>query len=57
MVDISRKTYERNGIGTIKDNDAILRLNDEHIEEGLYHKKLRLITIKYHSHQKKINMN
>ena len=27
MVDITRKTYERNGIETIVDNDGILRLN------------------------------
>ena len=38
MVDISRKTYEKIGIGTIVDNDGILWLNEKHIEEGLYHK-------------------
>ena len=31
MVDISRKTYERNGIETIVDNDGILWLNEKHI--------------------------
>ena len=30
MVDISRKTYERNGIETIVDNDRILWLNEKH---------------------------
>ena len=45
MVDISRKTYERNGIETV-DNDGILWLNKKHIEEGLDHKNLREIIIK-----------
>ena len=30
MVDIGRRTYERNGIETIVDNDAILWLNEKH---------------------------
>ena len=30
MVDISRKTYERNDIETIVDNDGILWLNEKH---------------------------
>ena len=38
MVDMSRKTYERNGIETIIDNDRIFWLNEKHIEEGLDHK-------------------
>ena len=49
MVDINRKTYERNGIETIVDNDGVLSLNKKHIEEGLDHKDLQEITIKYHS--------
>ena len=53
MVDISRKTYERNGIEAIVDNDRILWLNDKHIEEGLDHKNLQEITIKYHSDHRK----
>ena len=53
MVDISRKTYERNGIKTIADNDGILWLNEKHIEEGLDHKNLQEITIKYHSDHRK----
>ena len=48
MVDISRKTYERNGIETIV-SDAILWFNEKHIEEGLDHKKLWEITTKHHS--------
>ena len=38
MVDISRKTYERNGLETIVDNDGILPLNEKHIEERLDHR-------------------
>ena len=50
MVDISRKTYERNGIETIADNDGILWLNEKHIEEGLRHENNK---IKYHSNHRK----
>ena len=46
MVDISRKTYERNGIEKIVDNDEIFWLNEKHIIEGLDHKNLQEITIK-----------
>ena len=38
IVDISRKTYERNGIETIVDDYWILWLNEKHIEERLDHK-------------------
>ena len=40
MVDVSRKTYERNGTETIVANDIILGLNEKHIEKGLDHKNL-----------------
>ena len=30
MVDIRRKTYERNGIETILDNNGIMWLNEKH---------------------------
>ena len=53
MVDLSRETHETNGIKTIVDNDGILSLNVKHIEGGLDHKKLRGITIKYHSNHRK----
>ena len=49
MFDVSRKTYERNDIEKIVDNDGILRLNEKYIEQGLDHKKLREITTKYYS--------
>ena len=53
MVNISRKTYERNGIETIVDNDGILWLNEKHIEERLNHKSLQEITTKYHADHRK----
>ena len=45
MVDISRKTHERNGIETIADNYGMRWLNKKHIEEGLYHKYFQQFTI------------
>ena len=48
MFNHSRKTYERNDIETIVDNDGILWLNEKHIEEGLDPKNLREVIIKYH---------
>ena len=53
MVDISRKTYKRNGIKTIVDNEGVLWLNEKHIEKGLDHKNVRETTIKYHSYYRK----
>ena len=53
MVDITRKTYERNGIETIVDNDGVIWLNEKHREEGLDHKNLQEITTKYHSDHRK----
>ena len=41
MVDIFRKTYERNEIEAIVDTDRILWLNEKHIEERLDNKNLR----------------
>ena len=57
MINISRKTYERNGIETIKDNNGTLWLNEKHIEEGLDQKKFREIKTKYNSNQGNIDMN
>ena len=53
MVDISRKTYERNGTETIVDNDEILCLNKKHIEEEWNHKNLQETPTKYPSDCKK----
>ena len=52
MLDISRKTSERNGI-EIVDNDGILWWNEKHIEEELDHQKFQEITTKYHSDHRK----
>ena len=40
MVDISRETYETNGIEAIVDNDGMSWLNEKHVEEGLEDKNL-----------------
>ena len=53
MIDISRKTYKRNGVETIVDSGGIFWMNEKHIEEGISHKNLREITTKYHSDHKK----
>ena len=56
MFYISRKTYKRNRIETIEDNDRISWLNEKHkknIKERLDHKHLQEITIKYHSDHRK----
>ena len=53
MLNISRKTYERNGKKILLDNDRIMWLKEKHIEEGLHYKGLREITIKYHSDHRK----
>ena len=47
MIDISKKTYKRNGIQTIVDNEGILWLN-ENIEKELNHKNVRETTLKHH---------
>ena len=57
-VHMYRETYEKDIIETIVDNYGILCLNRRHAEQGLYHKKLREITTKYHSdHRKHRYMN
>ena len=40
MIDISRKTYERDCKETIANNDGMLWLNEKHIKKGLGHKNL-----------------
>ena len=56
MVDISRKTDERNGNETIVDTDGILWLNEKHVEEGLNHKQLRATTVKYLLDKQNVNL-
>ena len=53
MVDISRKTYERNGVETIVGCIAILWLYEKHIKEGCDHKNFQVTTVKYPSGYRK----
>ena len=46
MADISRKSFERNGLETILDSDGILWSNKKLIEEGLDYNSLRVATVK-----------
>ena len=53
MVNITKETYENNGIEAIGDNMGNLWLNEKHIEEELGHKNLAVVTIKCDSVYKK----
>ena len=53
MVNISRKTYGRNGVETTVDSNGVLWLNENQMEEGLDHKSLRVTTVKYPSGYRK----
>ena len=53
MVDISRETYESNGVETIVDSNGILWLNERHIKDRLDYKNLWMTTGKYISDHKK----
>ena len=45
MIDISRKTYDKNDTEILVENDEILWLNEKHIVQRFYHKRLEEITI------------
>ena len=47
------KTHERNIVETIVDSDGILQVNENHMEEGLDHKNLKLNPVKYLSGYRK----
>ena len=47
MVNITKETYENNGIEAIGDNMGNLWLNEKHIEEELGHKNVLAVTNKY----------
>ena len=49
----AEKTYKRNDIEKIVDNDGIMWLNEKHIEKGLDHTKLRKNATKYRSYHGK----
>ena len=53
IVYISRETFEENSVKTVVDNDGIMWLNENHIEQGLDHKKLLMTSVEYLSHHKK----
>ena len=53
MIDISRETFERNGVEAVVDSDGILWLTEKHIEEGLNRKNLRVATVNYLSDHRK----
>ena len=47
MVDISRRSYKKNGVEKLADSDGILQLNEKRIKEGLDKKYLWVTTVKY----------
>ena len=47
MFNITKETWENNGIEVIVDSVNALWLNEKHIEEQLGHKNLQAITNKY----------
>ena len=47
MVVRTKKTSKDSGIEVIADNNSTLLLNEKHIEEGLNHKNLAIVTKKY----------
>ena len=53
MVNITKETYENNGIEVITDNLDTLWLNEIHVQQQLGHKNLGAVTNKYHKEYKK----
>ena len=53
MVNITRESYENNGIEVITDNLNTLWLNEKHVQQQLGHKNLRAITNKYNEKYRK----
>ena len=53
MVNITKETYENNGIEVITDNLNTLWLNEKHVQQQLGHKNLRAVTNKYDKECKK----
>ena len=56
MVNITKETYENNGIEVIIDKFDILWLDEKHVEEQLEHKDLPAVTNKYHEKLKNADM-
>ena len=53
MLGISRKTYKRNVVQTIVENEEKFWLNEKHMKEVSDHKNLRKNTRKHHSDHRK----
>ena len=53
MANITRETYEANGIEVITDEFGKLWLNERHVQEQLGHKNLPALTNKYDEEYKK----
>ena len=47
MLNITKETYENNGIEVITDKLGKLWLNERHVQQQLGHKNLRTVTNKY----------
>ena len=57
MVNITKETYENNGIETIVDSMGNLWRNEKHIEEELGHKIYRLLLINMTQYIKSTDIN
>ena len=53
MVNITKETYENNGIEVITDELGELWLNERHVQKQLGHKNLPALTNKYDEQYKK----
>ena len=53
MVNITKETYENNGIEVITDELGELWLNERHVQKQLGHKNLTALTNKYDEQYKK----
>ena len=57
MVNITKETYENNGIEVITDKFGKLWLNERHVQEKLELKNLPALTNKYDEQYKNADMN
>ena len=57
MFNVTKETYEENGIEVITDKFVKLWLNERHVQEKLELKNLPALTNKYHEQYKNADMN
>ena len=57
MVNITKETYENNGIEVITDELGELWLNERHVQKQLGHKNLPALTNKYDEQYKNADLN